>query len=499
MRGYRPMRPVSFGLGRAAAASVVVDVGLAVASIFATRLLVHRLGAEPYGILGIVTLLSTQLVVLHIGVGPALTRLVAEARGRLDRDGVGSTLRVGFRVALVTAGAVALAFGVIAPLAWRSALKVTPTTLAVALSSVGAATALVAAQPLVTAAYAALTGEGRFLTLTVLRLVHGLSRLVVGVAVVLFDGGVRGVLLAQAAVDWTVVLLWRAQFERSRSGRSSEWPLVRRLIILGVPFSLAGVFAGLLSDGEKLGLGIARSVADFTYYSVPANAAVRFTLFGAGLTALLIPMLASVSAGGAGEEALRLARKATRIVVAVTGAALLPVAAVAPELLGLWLGPVFVERSTLATRIVLVGVLANASIYGAAAAVRARSHPGSLMLLYALELPVFVVLVLFCVRAFGIPGAALAWSVRVVLDACAQAVLSKRALRAHVVSLRANGAPLALMAAFVAVLSLLPDLPVALRALAGVFLAAVIALFVLDIDDWLAFRRLLPAGGKGTG
>ena len=115
-------------LGQAAFASVYADAALAVLSLAFIPYLVHTLGTEPYGILGIVSMIGGQLGILHAGVGTAATRLVAESVGN---GGRGLTARL-TGVAVVSAAAsllVGAVFLVVAPPAWRGGFNVSAATL----------------------------------------------------------------------------------------------------------------------------------------------------------------------------------------------------------------------------------------------------------------------------------------------------------------------------------------------------------------------------------
>ena len=191
-------------LGQAAFASVYAEGILAVLSIALIPYLIHRLGTEPYGILGIITVLGVQLGVLHLGVGPAATRLVGESIGR---GGEGLIARL-TGVAVVGAVASLMVGGVflfLAPVAWRGGFNVSPATLPLALAAVPAGAALVALMPAAAAVYGVLTAREMFLFASGLRLFQGAGRLLAAVAVVSTGGGVAGVLWAQASVDLVAV------------------------------------------------------------------------------------------------------------------------------------------------------------------------------------------------------------------------------------------------------------------------------------------------------
>ena len=114
---------------------------LAVISILVVPYLIRRLGTEPYGILGIVSVLAGQLGVLHFGVGTAATRLIADSLGR---GGEGLLARL-TGVAVVGAAAsllVGTVFLLVAPAAWQGGFNVSAATLPLALASAPAAAAV---------------------------------------------------------------------------------------------------------------------------------------------------------------------------------------------------------------------------------------------------------------------------------------------------------------------------------------------------------------------
>ena len=139
-------------LGQAAFALFYADAILAALNILVIPYLIGQLGAEPYGILGIVSVLAGQLGVLHFGVGTAATRLVAESVGR---GGEGLALQLA-GVATVGGAAsllVGVVFWTVAPSAWQAGFVLSPETLRTALVSVPAAAALVALTPASAAVY----------------------------------------------------------------------------------------------------------------------------------------------------------------------------------------------------------------------------------------------------------------------------------------------------------------------------------------------------------
>lgn len=484
-------------LGQATLAWIGVDGTLAVASILTTPYLVHRLGTEPYGILAMLSVLAGQLGVLHLGVGPAATRRIAEARGQDGGDAHGAVLWATALLGLAAALLVGSAFLTVAPWAWTHRFHGSDAVTALALGAMAPSAIVVGAQPLLAAVAGGLAGEERFAALSVWRLGHGLGRQAAAVAVVFAGGGAREVLWAHAGVDGVAIAVGFALWPGLRG--SVSWPRLRHalagLLSVGVPFAGAGLIASLLSDAEKLAVSMARSIEDFTYYTVPFNAVFRLTMFAGALSNVLFPRLASVAAAGDRAGARELVRRGTRLSVASMSLVLAPLIAIAPELLGLWLGPDFAQRSTRPVRILLVALLANTASFSYNAAIRARARPAVLSGLYAAELPLHLLTVFVLVRAGGITGAALAWGVRVLADLAGHRFLTSRAFEAPVGGLTAISAALGALAAFALSCEVfratLPALP---RLAAGVALGAAIAFLVLKAEDRvIALRALDPA------
>src|SRR5262245_31620791 len=229
-------------IGQATLASIGVDGTLAVGSILTTPYLVHRIGAEPYGILAMVSVLAGQLGVLHLGIGPAATRRIAEARGRGEGERHVAILWATAALSLIAALLVAAAFLTLAPWAWTHRFHGSASVVAQALAAMTPAAIVVAGQPLLAAVAGGLTGEERFAAYGAWRLAHGLGRMTAAVAVVFAGGGAGAVLWAHAAVDATAVAAGFLSWPHPAG--AVRWDGLRTaahdLLSLGLPFAGAG-------------------------------------------------------------------------------------------------------------------------------------------------------------------------------------------------------------------------------------------------------------------
>ena len=388
----------------------------------------------------------------------------------------------------------------LAPVAWRGGFNVSSATLPLALAAVPAGAALVALMPAAAAVYGVLTAREMFLFASGLRLFQGAGRLLAAVAVVSTGGGVAGVLWAQASVDLVAVAVgfvwsWRwvgpapvlaAAGPQLRLGRAG----VVTVLAVGLPFALVVLLSGLLADAEKLALGMIRSVEDFTYYTVPFNAVIKFTVVSGAVARVLLPRLAALGARGDAAEALELTERADRILVTGMVAAMVPVVVLAPELLRIWVGDDFAVRSSPASRILLVGVALNAAAIPGHSVVLARGRPSYLTYLLSAELIVHLVVVYLLVTAFGLVGAATAWTVRMGLDMLAQRKLAEHTLGLDFRDNLEVWSVLVLYALFAALTTVL-SLP--WRIVAGAIIGATALLFIARGAGWtLLLDSFLP-------
>jgi O-antigen/teichoic acid export membrane protein len=476
-------------LTRGALSSVGVDLSLAAAALLAAPLLVQGLGAHAYGVYALVTVLAGQLGFLQLGLAPAVTRRVAESRGAGDRGG--ATERVAWLLAVVSALLLAAAFRLGGPAFFARVGGLDGATLL-------AAGAAVAAQPVVGVSQAILLGRERFTALASVRLVQGLARTAGAAGVVLAGGGVAAVLAVQAAVD-LVAALAGALAGRDVHARGGDTAgAARALLGLGLPFAASGVLAALLVDGEKLAIGWARSLDQLTYYAVPYGAVFRLSILPAALATVLAPRLSALAAACRADEAAWLVRRTTRVTAAVLVAAAAPLAACAPEWLGLWLGADFAQRAGTTTRLLLVAVVVNGIASPACTIVRAGGRPAALVIAYAAELPLHLAVVYALVRGWGITGAAAAWLVRAAVDAVLQRLLGARAIGRPLGDGAGLLASVALLLAFALACTLFGPGWWAVRLTAGLVLSALALARGLDRDDWLLLRQAAGRPARGA-
>jgi O-antigen/teichoic acid export membrane protein len=86
-------------------------------------------------------------------------------------------------------------------------------------------------------------------------------------------------------------------------------------------------------------------------------------------------------------------------------------------LMALWLGPIYATRGATSLAILAVGMLIIGLAHVPGIFLYGQGRPELPAIFSLLELPIYIALAWWLVRAYGVTGAALAWTLRVTLDA----------------------------------------------------------------------------------
>lgn len=457
-------------------------------------ILIRGLGAERFGVLAIAWMILTYLS--ELGFGSTTTRYAAEAigAGRSQRLAGIAWTTAGLQIAVGVAEAAVLV--AITPWLVESVLNISP---ALAGEARRCLYLLALAIPL--------AGAGRAFR----GLVEAAQRFDIALAVHLPITAATYILAAVAAtLGWSLPAVFGIILF-SRIATLPAYLIAARRALPGVSLAPAvhreglrelGVFAGwvavstvvspLLVYLDRFMVGVLLSMTAVTFYAAPYEVVARLALVPAGIVGALYPAFSQLSGRSDGTQAERLAARSLKMVIVVLAPILVLVLAGAHDGLRLWLGAEYAARSGLALQILAIGVLVNAAAHVPYGLLQSMGRPDLPARFHLLELPVQVVAAWLLVSHYGIPGAAMAWTGRMILDATLLFAAAARtgALRAQALS--AEGLPLALMiAASAGLVSVL-----AATALPGATVRIAAALGCAAVTAGLLWLLAVPAGER---
>jgi O-antigen/teichoic acid export membrane protein len=472
-------------------------------AVIALPLVVHELGPARFGLLALGWMILGY--VGELGFGRATTKFVAEALGRGELERVATitwgTLLIQLAIGLI--GGVALAL--LAPLLVQRVLTVPPELHGEAIGSFRVLAAGIPVLLVASAIRGVLEAAQRFGAVNAVRAPASAALYLLplaGVALGMQLPGILGLmllarLLMAAAYAWIAVrqfpVLLRPRLFRSELGG---------LLSFGSWAAVSSLASPILMYLDRFVLGALLTVAAVGYYTPAFELAVRMGMLPAAVVATMFPAFSMLSARQDPERLQRLVGQSIRYVLLGLGPFAIVLMAGARDLLHLWLGAEFAAQGALALQILVVGVLINGIACVPFTLIQAVGRPDVAAKLHLVELPLHGVMTYIFVSRWGIPGAALAWTVRVTLDAALLFWAAARLRSLSLGGLLAGGIPqtaavlVACATGAMLLASLTSDIGWRLALLAAGFSAVVPLLwrFGLGAADRATIRGLIVAG-----
>jgi O-antigen/teichoic acid export membrane protein len=383
-------------------------------------ILKRGLGTERLGIISLAWVVIGYFSLFDLGLSRALTKLVAERIGQRRESEIPSLVWTSLflMTGVATLGAI-LTF-LLAPYLVERLLKVPASLSHEALGSfywLGAAVPVVV---LTAGLRGVLEALQRFRLATAIRIPMGIFTYLGPAVLLAFTHSLIPIIavLALGRAIACAAHFWACfhAMPGLRGGFGFHAGSVKPLFIFGGWMTVSNVLGPLMVTFDRFLIGSVISIAAVAYYSIPYEVVTKLWLISSALIGVLFPAFSATS---------HIDR--TRLVflfkcgVKYIFIVLLPFALVlvifAPEGLAFWLGTDFARNSAPVARLLAVAVLVNSMAQVPFTHLQSVGRPDVTAKFHLMELPVYLVTLFFLARHFGITGVAIAWLLRVMLDA----------------------------------------------------------------------------------
>lgn len=392
--------------------------------------LISRLGNERFGLLALAWGLIGYAGALDLGIGRALTQLVARLRGEGNLAPIPNVLATASRITLMAglAGGALIALAALGGAGtWVKAATISPTEIRNAMLLLAIA---LPAQAM-SATYRGLNEA--FMNF------KGISLLRVALGVVNF-GGPYLVALYTTELSWLMATLVASRLLALAVFRWLAHSCIdnRKIVTIEAAYS-AGVAKSLFSFGgwiavssvvspilmqaDRFLIGSVLSAAAVTVYVLPYEVVVQSLILVGAVSSVIFPSLSKLihEQPGGWQPYFR---RWLYIVAGMMFAVCVALALLLPVVLRLWLKTDLQPESIVVGQILCLGVFANAIGAMFYALLHAKGRSDLTAKLHIIELPLFVAALTFLLHRYGIVGAAWAWVGRMVFDAAALGRLS---------------------------------------------------------------------------
>ena len=390
-------------------------------ALMATPYIVGTLGPSAYGLLSIVGVTLGLFSVLDLGLGGAATRQIAalfQAERHEDINTVVSTV-LAFYLMIGAVGAMGIVLltntfvtkwlamppDLIATARIAFYVSAPAFMVSLVLSTFAAIPRAMQRYDIASTAAVVLNTLTTLLTVVLLAAGQGLLAIVIA-----------GLAINVAAIPVLVVITRRA-LPTLRVRARFDPSTFRELMTFGSYFLLSSVGVLILYQADKLLLGSFLGLGAVTFYVVPGALAQRLQGLTAAATNIVFPVSSALFESNAHAALLRLYREGSRLVFAMVVALAVPLAVFAEPFLRHWMGAEFAARSWVAMAL-LTATYASLSATSMAWGIANGSGRARINAVFTLGIAAAnIVLFIWWVRPFGIPGAAAAYLVSAAVGA----------------------------------------------------------------------------------
>ena len=391
-----------------------------VVSIILIPMLIKGLGDDRFGLLTLAWVFLGYFSLFNFGIGRATTKYVAEYRANFKNSEIPTLIKTSWSMLLVLGfvGGMALYF---LRFSLIEQMLSTPAELIEETYPVFALVAL--SIPIViytTGVRAVLEAYEQFRLLAMISAPAGIMNYIIPFALLWFTRRldiIVGALLINRLV-FLFIHLWACirVVPNLKDGQAFNRPTMKMLIRFGGWLTISNIIGPLMTYMDRFIVGSMVSLSAVTYYVAPYEMVNRLRIFPNSLMPVMFPAF-SGKVSNQPIEAAKLFHQTLKYLWLITIPLMVWISACSYEILAIWISVEFAEQGASVLAILAMGWLIN---YGAQVAynwIQSAGHARITALFHLIELPLFFFFAWLLVPSLGIVGVALAWFLRVTIDA----------------------------------------------------------------------------------
>src|SRR5713226_3773494 len=407
-------------LARNATLNLLAEGWTFIVLLVAMPKLVSFLGDTQFGLFSLAWVVIGYLAFLDVGVNRAATKFVSEHLAGQDHESTRLIVRTALTANLVLGLAGGLTVVLVSPYLIHSVFKVSADLQAqarLAFYAVALAVPVLLGQGVFRAV---LTSFQRFGWISAVDAVTttvqwGVAAVLAwkghGVALVVFSTVVARI-LATAAYG-TVLFRLLPDLQLFQIHGLHGLP---KLLRFGSWVTVSQLVSPILVYLDRVLIASFVSLAAVTLYTVPYEAMTRLRIIPSRLVGMLYLAFRERGSESQRVNLQQLYEVSVRYLLLLLVPGILFLVVLGSDLLRLWMGPSFAQQASVVIQILAVGVLANALAYVPYNLLQALGRPDLTGKFHVLELPLYVVLCVVLIPRWGIAGAAMASTIRFVVD-----------------------------------------------------------------------------------
>ncbi len=388
-------------------------------AIIAIPILVRGIGTERFGILSLVWMFVGYFSLFDLGLGKAVTKLVAEKIGTDEEGQIPPLVWTSiFLMLLLSIVGLAVLVGV-TPWLVRDVLNVSTSFEDETIFSFYA---IAVSLPFIintSALRGILIAYQRFGLVNAIRVPQGILNFLAPLAVLPFSTSlipVVSVLIGLRILVWFAHLyLCLKNYPTLYRNIKIKRSVVRPLLGFGSWMTVTNIVSPLMTYLDRFFIASVVSTTAVAYYAAPYQVVTKLLIVPGALLSVLFPAFSS-SLNTDSHRAQQLFENGIQAIFIILFPVTVIILFFAHEGLNVWLGFEFAENSTVVLQILAIGILFNSLTLVPFTYIQSAGRPDLTAKFHLLELPIYIFALLLVLPRYGIVGAAGVWVVRIILD-----------------------------------------------------------------------------------
>jgi O-antigen/teichoic acid export membrane protein len=387
---------------------------------FAIPILIHHLGVDRFGVLTLAWILVGYFSLFDLGIGRAITKLLAEKMALGDCEGATNLIWTAIFSMLLLGmffGGVMFAF---APWLSHSMLKIPPSLQGETLSSLPWLALAVPFVTLTCGFRGMLEAQQNFAAVNALRAGLGVVTYLGPLLVLPFTSSMVPVVLTLtvARIISCGLHFWVCMISLPAFSLHLVWDrrAFRAVLGFGSWLTVSNIVSPIMVYLDRFLIGSLISLSAVVYYAAPFDAVTKLWLIPSALSGVLFPAFSEALAVEDRDRANSLYQRGVVSTFAILFPLILATILFAHEGLRLWLGADFANRSTVILQILAIGVFTNSLANMPYALLQASGRPDLTAKIHLIEVPCYLALLYWGIHVRGIEGAAVAWTLRLSVE-----------------------------------------------------------------------------------
>jgi O-antigen/teichoic acid export membrane protein len=401
-------------------ASKIIPLLVSVATV---PFIIRGLGVDRFGILSLAWMVVVYIAILDFGLGPTVTKFVSAALGRGEQDKIPQI----FSAAVLTQGI----FGIIGtiilffitPLLVERILNIPPHLRGEAAGMFYMLSLSFPVMLITNSVRGVLESHQRFDLINAVAIPASSATFLVPFFGALYGLSLPVIMALIVAVRAiTMATYWGLGRRVYPDLVGLTWPprsVIKSLFQFGIWVTVPRVLNTIMSQLDKLLIGMSLSVSAVTYYSAPCDMVRRIGIFSGSLGATVFPEFSALIGGNQLERLEHIFSRSVKYQCFLLGPLTCILIVLANDILGVWLGPAFAEQGTLVFQIIALATFINYLGSIPEFLLVASGRPDLISKLTFFMMPLNVLLMFGLTKMGGIAGTASALGFRLAIDGLA--------------------------------------------------------------------------------